>query len=183
MQVNLAINQINKLENREAKRRILAMFQEQYGVVITKLENHIDRFSEEYLYSVLFRKYHKQIEHRAAIKIQAYYRMSVPRKQWLAVWNRRNQAAIMIQRNYRVYRRFKILPKMFQDFKHSKAIVIQKYMRGYNVCFQKYGKKICLERLKHNFDYFDELRGELEVQAANVIRFYYLRRQFKKAIK
>ena len=56
-------------------------------------------------------------------------------------------------------------------------------MRGYSVCYLKYGKKICFERLKHNFDYFEGIRSELEVQAANVIRFYYLRRQFKRAIK
>ena len=80
----------------------------------------------------------------------------------------------MIQRNYRAYRRFRILPKLLRKRKEDATILVQKFIKGYAMR-KKVMNAIVTKKIDANYVYFEELRSKLEVYAYNIISLHWLR--------
>ena len=65
----------------------------------------------------------------------------------------RHGAAKMIQKNYRGYRRWNVIPKIMRRRKYNAAETIQKIMRGFKVRVAMY-RNIQDNKLNNNFNYF-----------------------------
>ena len=75
----------------------------------------------------------------------------------------------MIQRNYREFRRVKMLPRAIKFYKDQQATIVQKYMRGYMIYHQKF-VSLRNQKLKINANFFDAMRATVEERAAKIIQ-------------
>lgn len=88
----------------------------------------------------------------------------------------------MIQRNFREYRRFKIIPKLLNQRKRDRITLIQRTVRGFMV-WRKWQKKLKEARVKRHHSYFNVLRDRIENHAGNVIKIYWFRYLIRKLDK
>jgi len=73
-------------------------------------------------------------------------------------------AVLMIQRNFREYRRVSMLPKAIKMFKSLHVKSIQKYLRGYLV-FHKRVPELRQEKLGKIYVFFDNIKQGIEAKA------------------
>ena len=66
--------------------------------------------------------------------------MLIKRVAYLNLLELRLSSAIRIQRKYRAYHTWSLLPKAWKMHKHNAAKMIQKYLRGYQVFTLKYSE-------------------------------------------
>ena len=81
----------------------------------------------------------------------------------------RTDAASRLQRYYRSYRGFSMLPKALLFRKNEKATMIQKYMKGYGI-FHKMFLHLRKEKLRDTATFFDSMRADLMKKAAMCIQ-------------
>ena len=100
------------------------------------------------------------MENRAATIIQKNVRTMIWKDLWRRTKEKRHAAARMIQRNFKEYRRFKVIPRAIKARRMLAATVIQTKMRGFVV--RKTLTKVVLERrVAQNYQYFSVLRQRL----------------------
>ena len=101
---------------------------------------------------------------QAAIKIQRSWRFHRQRKTNYQEWRRQDQAARMIQRNYKASVWVRMMNKLVKRRKEAMAIRIQKYLRSFLT-----NKKLMLHKkekhLNENFNYFEEIRKTYLIDA------------------
>jgi hypothetical protein len=78
---------------------------------------------------------------------------------------RMNEAASMIQRNYREHHRITMLPKAIKEYKNRAAILVQRHMRGYIVAVKRY-KEHRSWRIDKHMAFFDDLRTNMVITPA-----------------
>ena len=83
--------------------------------------------------------------------------MFINRTKYLKTIALRKESASRIQRSYRNYRKWSMLPKVWRQHKSNAAIVIQKYLRGYLV-FHNHFIDIRKTKLKENEKFFEDMK-------------------------
>eukprot|EP00356_Strombidium_inclinatum_P007770 CAMPEP_0170509988 /NCGR_PEP_ID=MMETSP0208-20121228/65516_1 /TAXON_ID=197538 /ORGANISM="Strombidium inclinatum, Strain S3" /LENGTH=230 /DNA_ID=CAMNT_0010793401 /DNA_START=2213 /DNA_END=2905 /DNA_ORIENTATION=- len=125
------VTQIERLEENLRKQQILQVFRDTFSVQIA--DSNAKTYSESELFIRLRRKHFLQIELKAVVIIQKFFRMSIKKKWWTSIRDTRNGAASKIQKNYRSYRRWNIIPKIMRIRKENAALVCQKLLQGYRI--------------------------------------------------
>ena len=115
------LRSILRLESKERKRCMATHFRKQ-GIKIHKID--AERMDEQAMFNKYLKKYLAQIENNAALRIQCYYRMSSVFRRFQKEKFLKMRAIRMIQKNFREYRRFKILPKIWRMQKEQKAVML-----------------------------------------------------------
>jgi hypothetical protein len=127
--------QIAALEEKQRKRNMIAVFGELADIEYTEAQTErlVQRLTEQQLFIKLRQKQMALIEERAAVRLQKFARMMIHRLKWLQIVSdlfltlqrkRRIDASMMIQRNYRQYRRFRIIPKLIRRRKQNACVVL-----------------------------------------------------------
>lgn len=111
-------------------------------------------------------------EFKAAVSIQRRFRHWMRTKKMKLWMERRNLAALKIQKNYKTWHRWSLIPKALKFRKNQMATIIQKYMRGYRVYHQMY-TELRQTKLQENFNFFKEMRQRVEVVAVNRIKLWF----------
>ena len=75
-----------------------------------------------------------------------------------------------------------MLPKAIANYKHSQAIIVQKYLRGYLVAQKQYCA-LRNEKIVVNMSFFDKMRHEVQEHAVKVIIRCYRRYMKEKLIR
>ena len=88
-----------------------------------------------------------------------------------------NETAKKIQRCWKRYRIFTLIPKTLKFRRNKANITIQKHMRGYKN-FVKFREILRNKRLNSNFKYFTKMREKLELDT--VVKLQYNVRKFIK---
>ena len=122
------------------------------------------------------------MEVAASIIIQKFVRMINKRLWWISTRQRRTDAAKMIQKNFRLFRRWNVIPKLMRARKHNSAAILQKYMRGYLISRHMY-HQIQQNKIDSNYGYFHSLKSRLEHTAAKTITLFYFRFKIRQAEK
>ena len=104
------------------------------------------------------------------------------RKLFLVLIQLRKDSATMIQRCYRRFRMVSLIPRALRFRKHTAAITIQKYLKGF-LTFHSWRLQVNKQKIKDTISYFDILRTELLGKAQIVIRKYWLLHLEKKRMK
>jgi len=121
-------------------------------------------------------------EEKAAIVIQKWIRLKLYRKRWFSYFRRRREAAAIIKRYYRYYRRYNVIPILMKLRKDSSALTIQKVLLGYIV-----RKKVQNDQIERTFEvsfkYFEKLKKELQERSACKIQMTYMNYLQKKYAK
>jgi hypothetical protein len=100
--------------------------------------------------------------------LQAWIRQvtySIRFRRWLKT---RIDAANMIKRNWKEYRRITMLPKVIANYKHGKSTIIQRFMRGWIVCHKRM-PVVRKNKININLDYFEGMRTKVVANAIWVI--------------
>jgi len=105
--------------------------------------------------------------------------MIIKRIWWIKTRELRTKAASMIQKNFRLFRRWNVIPKLMRSRKNNSAEIIQKYLKGYIVSRRLY-HQIQQNKIDQNYNFFSDLRHRLEQSAAKTIKLYYIRYKIKK---
>lgn len=82
------------------------------------------------------------------------------RKIYHLIQHERNKAAARIQKAFKRYRMFNLIPKALKFRKNIMVLRIQKFLRGYKV-YSKINKIIRDKHMKETFEYFESLRKEV----------------------
>ena len=91
----------------------------------------------------------------------------------------RQDSARRIQRQWKAWHTWSLLPKAIKKHKNNNATMIQKYLRGYLVFQLKY-TEIRRKKLKMNFDFFDKKKLVLQNQSQKIIKDIYMKWKEKK---
>mmetsp|Transcript_37181 Transcript_37181/g.57083 ORF Transcript_37181/g.57083 Transcript_37181/m.57083 type:complete len:232 (+) Transcript_37181:381-1076(+) len=94
--VKKQMRDVELLEARQRKRRILKIFREEFGVHCKIFESEMIHLTEEQLYIKLRLKHFAKIELQAVLIIQKFTRMIINRLWWVQKRERRTKAAKMI---------------------------------------------------------------------------------------
>jgi len=68
-----------------------------------------------------------------------------------------NEAAEMIQRNYKWWRFLQIAPRIRKAKQNKAAFLIQKYLKGY-LCDKHVRKELSDIKIKNTYEYFEHIR-------------------------
>lgn len=102
-----------------------------FDITTEQEERLIAGNTEQQLFIRLRQRQLGELETRATLIIQKFSRMMIQRLRWIKLRNSRLDAVLRIQRSYRGYRRWKIIPKLVKRRRENMRIMIQKYMKGY----------------------------------------------------
>ncbi|CDW74267.1 UNKNOWN [Stylonychia lemnae] len=128
-------------------------------------QNFNSRCSTSELHVKLATLYNKNKEIQAAMKIQCWFRMFLNRRKFRRLVKDRVISALCIQKMWKRYRLFTIIPNAMSINKVKSSSKVQKYLRGYLA--RRYVAELKQrEKLKKNFQYFDNVRMNLETQLA-----------------
>ena len=163
------------------------MFKNNFEISLPCSRLELQILSEKQLYIKLRRKHLAKVEAKAVVILQKFTRMIINRIWWIgvvspffalfllifdilktqhALWI---EAARMIQKNFRNYRKWSIVPKVMKMRKINCARTLQKFMRGF-VSRKLMYKDMQENKLDSNLHYFDELRERLVYQATRAIK-------------
>ncbi|CAI2358840.1 unnamed protein product [Moneuplotes crassus] len=149
-------------------------------------KNEIKTLDLEHLIKRLVVKTISAKAYAASVKIQKVFRGWKVRKMYLQVQEIRNNAAKKLQKAFKRYRLFTLIPKALKCHKNNKIMMIQRIMRGYKV-YSKINKIIREKHMKEAFEYFDALRRVVIQDASAVIirsfREYKKRKNFNERIE
>lgn len=75
----------------------------------------------------------------------------------------------MIQRNYKCWRTFNLIPKALKFRKNMAAQMVQKFVKGYIVFHTMYGK-LRKSKIEANYEWFKEKREVIKQESAILIQ-------------
>jgi hypothetical protein len=118
----------------------------------------------------------------SAVKIQKVFRGYMDRKMYKFIQSERNKAASTLQRAFKRYRMFNLIPKALKFRKTSMILMIQRYLRGYKD-FSKINKIIRAKHMKETFEYFTKLRREVVQEASSKLAFSFRKFIFRRNVR
>ena len=148
------------------------------------------RFKQHELHNYTFDEMRRLIARRietarivgAVTRIQRAWRNYLGRLSVSGQMSQKNKAAAMIQRNWRSTKWVRLMNQLVSGRKSRKAVLIQKYMRGYK------SRKDTVMMLKdshlyNHLRYFDKLKADLLTDCQIKIRWAWKLYRRRKAIK
>ena len=146
---------------------LVKLYLKHYGIKCS--QDDIENLSDRQLLIKLEHKLHQKREKWAAIQIQAIARRFLMRIKYLKILDTRHNSAIRIQRCYRNWRTWTIIPRIWRKHKTNAAFLVQKYLRGYLV-FSKYIDGIRMKKFELNYKHFSEVREQQKNESQALIR-------------
>ena len=115
---------------------------------------------------------------RCALKLQTQFRMWRKRRDFVRYRDNRESAALRLQRFWKRYHMWQMIPRALKERKERAAIEIQKYLRSY--ISNKYFIKIFAEyKLKNCHDYFSKIKLDF-ILSAQILISYSWKRYLKR---
>ena len=142
-------------------------------------EHLVMAYSEQQLFIKLRQRQLAAIEGFAILMIQKFIRMIIQRLRWIKERTKRLDAVCRIQRSYRGYRRWRIIPKMLRQRKERNCIIVQKHLQGY-LARKRFVRDIHELKIQTNMAFFTDLREKLYKNSCDIISLHWLRYMVRK---
>ena len=144
MKIVRAMMEVKRIEENQRKRNIERVFKHQ-GIFLHPNKNQskviFNTLTEKQLYIKLSKKWTTRAENIAATIIQKNVKRMIIQAKYRHLQKIRNNAALKIQRVYKEFRRFAILPRMIKTRKLKAVGMLQKFCKGY-IVYKKFGNHI-----------------------------------------
>eukprot|EP00347_Sterkiella_histriomuscorum_P023211 403335526 len=112
--------------------------------------------------------YQLKLQKQAAIRIQTWFRMIKNMRKFRKVVQDRVKGALVIQKIWKRYILYKVMPNIIKFTKRQASVKIQKYLKSY-LAKKQVDDKRKLQKLNQNFEYFDKIRKDLETELARKV--------------
>eukprot|EP00347_Sterkiella_histriomuscorum_P001550 403371606 len=145
------------------KRQLMLEYYQNYKISVTRKQFY--SHSDKQLELILRDKLNTLRMSESAKFIQNYWRLYIKRKQFKRIHTQKEKACKRIQKFWKKIRIFSLLPRALQYRKDFAAIRIQKYINGFK-SRKKVSEELKLQRLLKNFDYFEQMREKIRIEAA-----------------
>eukprot|EP00347_Sterkiella_histriomuscorum_P015560 403356568 len=112
--------------------------------------------------------YQLKLQKQAAIRIQTWFRMIKNMRKFRKVVQDRVKGALVIQKIWKRYILYKVMPNIIQFTKRQASVKIQKYLKSY-LAKKQVDDIRKLKKLNQHFEYFDKIRKDLETELARKV--------------
>ncbi|CAI2363775.1 unnamed protein product [Moneuplotes crassus] len=172
MSISKAILQHEQLklinQSMDSKINMAKRFMKKYSIKLTEKELYSLKINE--ITKRLIKRKIKKVTNEMAIRIQKVFRGFLGRKIYKKKKYILDHTVRKLQKCWRYYRIFTLVPKTLRFRKRRALIRIQKFLRGYRD-YKKIKEQLSERRMENNFEYFSKMREKIEEDSAIFIQY------------